>query len=751
MSGWGAVVPKRTAAESGVAGNDPVRAAVLDAALDGIVTIDESGAILEFNAAAEGMFGYRSREVLGQRMVDLLVPPEMRGAHNAGFARYLATGVGTIIGHRVEIEALHRDGTVFPVELAIAKLEIAGKTAFTAYMRDLTERVETHARLVAANKRYRDLVESLPVVVYEAEFGADGAWRYVSPQIEDLLGFPAGDWLTDPSLWLRQMHPDDRDLVLAQEHTLRAKAPGGRAVSEYRMHTRTGETVWVRDEGVVAPADGENAVQMRGVIVDITERKDLEAKLNRHAFYDVLTGLPNRALFMDRLERVIARKPPGSGRFIAVLFIDLDDFKIVNDTLGHAAGDLLLAEMGRRLASSLTPADTPARFGGDEFTILLEDLRGPDEALEIAARIAVKAAEPVRIGDRDVTVTISVGIGAGSGENVRAYDLVSQADIAMYRAKENGKARAELFDEAMGAEAWRRLDLQRGLRDALERRELTVHYQPIVDLTTGEITQVEALVRWLHPERGLLMPPEFIPFAEATGVISQIDQFVLEESCRQLSAWHGRFPWSRQLQMAVNLSPNELRHAELADEVARVLKETGVPASRLTLEITETASLLGSVTVRSVISRLRALGVQLVIDDFGVGYSGLDHFKSFKVHGLKIDRSFVAGLPHRKEDTAIVTAAMAFGRALGLSVVAEGIETEAQLSALSVLGCDRGQGMLLSPPVRPEAIAALLRGRRRLLPQNRKATSVATDPAARNSTRARRTTGPRAAAPPLFG
>ena len=609
MVGSETVAPLLAPTEGGLAYHDSVRAAVLDAALDCIVTIDHHGLILEFNSAAERTFGYRREEVLGRPMVELLVPVELRAAHTEGFGRYLATGVGKFIGHRIEIEALRSDGTTFPVELAVAKLEIAGAPAFTAYMRDLTDKVASDARLVAANQRYRGLVESLPVVIYEADFGADGAWRYVSPQIERLLGFPTADWLSDPHLWFQQIHVEDRDLVLAQEHTLQARVAGERAASEYRMLTRAGDTVWVRDEGVVITAEtpGER-VLMRGVIVDITERKDLEAKLSQHAFYDGLTGLPNRALFMDRLEQVIAHGSRESPGFVAVLFIDVDDFKIVNDTLGHAAGDSLLAEIGRRLASVLRPADTPARFGGDEFTVLLEDLRGPDEALEVAARIAEVAADPVRIGNRDVSVTISVGIGLGTGANIRAFDLVSQADIAMYRAKENGKARAELFDAEMGAEAWRRLDLQRDLRRALERHELTVHYQPIVDLGTGELTQVEALVRWHHPIRGLLLPGEFIPFAETTGLISQIDAFVLAESCRQLAEWRERFAWARQLRMAVNLSPRELRHTETATNVEHILANTGIPASRLTLEITESASLIGSDAVRSVIDRLSRLG-----------------------------------------------------------------------------------------------------------------------------------------------
>ncbi len=689
--------------------DDAVRRAVLDAALDGIVTINEQGLITEFNAAAQVMFGYQRAEVVGKPMVDVLVPPNMRDAHTEGFGRYLATGVGRILGHRIQIHALRRDGSTFPIELAVAKLETNGRPAFTAYIRDMTDWITTNARLQAANKRYRDLVDSLPVVVYEADFGAEGAWHYVSPQIEALLGYAPEEWLADPTLWYQRINSTDRDLVLAQEHQLRSKPFGERVSSEYRMHTKAGSTVWVRDEGVVVPGDIDAPFQMRGVIVDITERKELEAKLSRHAFYDALTNLPNRALFMDRLERVIARHSTRDESTIAVLFLDVDDFKIVNDTLGHAAGDSLLAEVGRRLTSVLRPADTAARFGGDEFTVLLEGVGGAAEALEVAARIVRRTSEPFRMGDRDISVTVSVGIGVSGADSVQAHDLVSQADIAMYRAKENGKARAELFDAEMSAEAWRKLDLQHDLRHAIDRKELRVHYQPVVDLRSGELTQLEALVRWQHPDRGLIQPMEFIPFAESSGFIGQIDRFVLQEATRQLAAWRRTFKSAMNLGVAVNLSPREFRDMDVTREVLQVLADTGLPATALTLEITESASLLSAGTLPATIQQLSDMGVRLVIDDFGVGYSGLDHFKRLRVHGLKIDRSFVAGVASRQADLAIVKAALAFGSALGLSVVAEGIETQAQMDKLRSLGCDRGQGFLISMPLTASAVETQLR------------------------------------------
>jgi diguanylate cyclase (GGDEF)-like protein/PAS domain S-box-containing protein len=686
--------------------------AILESALDCIITIDHRGIVREFNPAAERTFGYARSEVLGREMAELIVPPNLRGAHRQGLARYMATGEGPVLGRRIEIDAMRRDGSIFPVELAISRVGIPGTPVFTAYLRDISDRVESDRQLRAAEERYRSLVESLPAVVYLADFGAEGAWQYVSPQIEALLEFTPEAWLADPANWLRQVHPDDRELVLAREDAFRSSARGQSASFEYRMLKRSGEVVWVRDEAVLVPVETGQPLQMRGVIVDITERKNLEDKLSRHAFYDTLTGLPNRTLFMERLEHAIARRERGSQELLAVLFLDIDDFKVINDTLGHAAGDLLLASVARRLASDARAVDTPARFGGDEFTILLEGLHRPDEALAVAERIAQHLAEPIPVGDRDLTTSVSVGIGMLVEDTASAEDLVRQADIAMYRAKQDGKARARLYDDQMSVDAWRRLELDRELRRAIERSELRVHYQPVVDLETGAIVEVEALVRWQHPERGLLMPVEFVPFAESNGLITQIDSFVIREACRQVRAWGRKYASGRRIGVAVNLSPREFQAPGLVDVVTGTLLDTGLEPSRLKLEITESVMMLEGRVAPSIVRSLAELGVKVAIDDFGIGYSGLDYVKRFKVNALKIDRSFVAGLGRRKEDTAIISAAVAFAKALDLEVMAEGIENRDQLELLRELGCTRVQGFLFSPAVPPAELEAMLRERR---------------------------------------
>lgn len=682
--------------------------AILDAAFDCIITIDEQGSVLEFNRAAERTFGYSREEAVGRPIHELIVPVHLRQAHRRGLRRFRRTGQARILGHPVETEAMRRDGSIFPAELAISSVELDGRMAFTAHLRDISGRRDAEQQLRSAKERYRALVESLPTVVYEADFGAAGAWRYVSPQIEALLGFPAQAWLDDPTLWFNQIHPDDRPTAMVQEQALRAKPAGEAVVSEYRMLTKSGRLVWIRDEAVLVPGADDAAVQMRGLIIDITERKRLEAKLSRHAFYDSLTGLPNRALFMERLERAIAHRRRQEEGQIGVLFLDLDNFKVINDTLGHAAGDALLTSVASRLSAALRPMDTPARFGGDEFTILVEALESPAEALRIAARVAERLAEPIQLGERELVTTVSIGIGISVDGLASADELVSQADIAMYRAKENGKAQVQLFDVAMSKQAWQRLELERELRRAIDGGELRVHFQPIVDLETKAITSLEALARWQHPQRGLLEPAEFVPFAEVAGLITRLDDWVMRAACAQLADWRRRLPGADGIAVAVNLSPRHFRMPGVVEATDEVLRASGLPPACLHLEITESAAMLDNELMPQLMRGLHRLGVRVLIDDFGVGYSGLDYVKRLPVDGLKIDRAFVAGLGVRREDSAIVSAAAAFAQALGLTIVAEGIETPDQWDRLRALGCHYGQGFLISPPLDPAAMEELL-------------------------------------------
>jgi diguanylate cyclase (GGDEF)-like protein/PAS domain S-box-containing protein len=684
--------------------------AILEAALDCIITIDHEGLVHEWNPAAERTFGYSRHEAMGREMATMIIPPETRDAHRRGIAHYLATGDGPVLGRRIEVDAMRADGSTFPVELAINHVDLPGSPFFTAYVREISDRVAAERQLRDAEERYRTLVERLPAIVYVADFGSQGTWRYVSPQIEAVLGFTPSDWLADAGLWARQIHPADRELVLAAEEGLRSHGVEQSATWEYRMLARDGGVVWIRDEAMLIPGDGDRVPQMRGVMIDITDRKHLEERLTHQAFYDGLTGLPNRALFIERLDHALARSMRRPDDIVAVLFLDLDDFKVVNDTLGHTAGDQLLQTVSRRLVDASRADDTAARLGGDEFTILLEDVSSVDEVARYAARILERITAPIDVGEHRLTVSASIGIGiSGSGET-GAEDLVRQADVAMYRAKQNGKAGFEIYDERMSVEAWRRLEMEAELRRAVEGGQLQVYYQPIYDLTSGGVVEVEALVRWQHPERGLLQPVDFIPFAESMGLILDIDRYVLEAACRQVRAWGiGKGP-TAELTLCVNLSAREFRVPGIVESVADILRGTGLPAERLKLEITESVVMIESDLTESIIRGLAGLGVRIAIDDFGVGYSALGYLRRLSADTLKIDRSFVAGLGTSREDAAIVSATIALARALDLSVTAEGIETPAQAALLGELGCDRGQGFLFSPPVPADRLADLLAG-----------------------------------------
>jgi diguanylate cyclase (GGDEF)-like protein/PAS domain S-box-containing protein len=666
--------------------------AILEAALDCIITIDHEGIVREWNPAAERTFGYRREDAVGREMAELIVPPEARDAHRQGMARYLATGEGPLLGRRIEVGAQRADGSIIQIELAINHVDIPGPPIFTAYLREITDRIAAERQLRDAEERYRTLVERLPAIVYVADFGSQGTWRYVSPQIEAVLGFTPAEWLADAGLWARQIHPVDRELVLAAEEQLRSHGVEESAIWEYRMLARDGAVVWIRDEAVMIPGDETRTPQMRGVMIDITDRKKLEERLTHQAFYDGLTGLPNRALFLERLDHALARAARRPTDIVAVLFLDLDGFKVVNDTLGHTAGDELLKAVSRRLVDGSRADDTAARLGGDEFTMLLEDVSGVDEVARYATRVLERISAPVDVEEHRLTVSASIGIAISGSGDMSAEDLLRQADVAMYRAKQNGKAGFEIYDERM----------------SVEDGQLRVHYQPIFDLATGDIVEVEALARWQHPERGTIDPSGFIPFAESMGLITEIDRVVLESACRQVRAWGTTGIDRRGLTLGVNLSAREFRVPGIVATVAEILEVTGLPASQLKLEITESVILIESDLTESIIRGLSDLGVRIAIDDFGVGYSALGYLRRLSADTLKIDRSFVAGLGHSREDAAIVTATIALARALDMSVTAEGIETAAQARMLRELGCERGQGYLYSRPVPPDRLADML-------------------------------------------
>jgi diguanylate cyclase (GGDEF)-like protein/PAS domain S-box-containing protein len=587
-----------------------------------------------------------------------------------------------------------------PTEDAKATLEALGREVTLALEGvALTEEVLRRQ----SEERFRALIQNSSDVV--AIVGADGVSRYVSPVVERVLGYKPEDGLGRSVFQPPVMHPDDADRVRDVFAGLTGR-PGAEATVDFRLRHADGR--WVQVEATTKNLLADPSIG--GIVVnyrDITERRTLEERLRYQAFHDPLTELPNRALFMNRLGHALDRAQR-SEKATAVLFLDLDNFKLVNDSLGHEVGDSLLVSVAERLRACLRAEDTAARFGGDEFTVLLEGVADATEAARVADKITQALLEPFVLDSREVFVTTSIGIVLGTSGRERPTDLLRNADVALYRAKANGKATYEVFDAFMNVQALERLDLEADLRRAIERREFAVHYQPQLELQTGRIAGWEALVRWMHPERGPIPPGAFLSVAEETGLIFQIGSQVLEEACRQAREWHELRP-EVPPKMSVNISARQLQRPEgLVREVVRVLEETRLAPSSLVLEITESMLMGDAEHNVDVLGDLKDLGVGIAVDDFGTGYSNLAYLKRFPVDLLKVDKAFVDGMEDNPDDTAIVKAIIDLARAMGMRTVAEGIETTGQSGQLRALGCEFGQGYYFSEPLSADEAGTLL-------------------------------------------
>jgi PAS domain S-box-containing protein len=552
---------------------------------------------------------------------------------------------------------------------------------------------------------------------------------YNSPAYEKTLGYAAAELATTSSI--EQVHPDDRARVLQAAE--KANLTGRGESLEYRIRHKDGS--WRVLESTSSAIPGEDGVTKGLVIVnrDITERKRAEALLEHRAFHDGLTNLPNRALFLDRLERAIAVSRRHTNFRFAVLFIDIDEFKVFNDSLGHGAGDDLLIQIARRLTACLRGADTVtrprssanaelppgdsaqgdntlARPGGDEFVVLAEELRDASDAIRMSERIQERLASPFSVAGHEIVITASIGIAFSGNAAANASDVLRDAEIAMYRAKDGGKARCEVFDSAMQANAVKRLQLETDLRKALELNEFRVHYQPLVSLQSNQIVAFEALSRWQRPQ-GLVMPGEFIAVADEIGLILPINRQLLRDACQQLRQWRELFPARPPLVIGVNITAKQFAQSDLAAQIGEILQQTGTDPSWVDLEITENIAMADASRSSVVLSELKALGVHLSIDDFGTGYSSLSRLQRFPVDTLKIDRAFVSAMDSDPETGEIVRVIAMLARNLGLKVVAEGIERQEQMDMLKGLGCEVGQGYLFSKPASAETIGQLLTSR----------------------------------------
>jgi diguanylate cyclase (GGDEF)-like protein/PAS domain S-box-containing protein len=535
----------------------------------------------------------------------------------------------------------------------------------------------------------------------------NGVASYVSPAFDSIIGqHPEGEFPLGGDL----VHPDDRDEARALIQRV-LDEPEGPRWTEVRLRDERGDWHWF-DVWATNRIDDPSVGGIVANLRDITERKLFEEQIAHQAYHDQLTGLPNRPAFLAQVQSVLDH-PAHRDRVLSVLLLDIDRFKVVNDSLSHELGDRLLVEVGDRLRASVRPGDYVARFGGDEFTILLTELQSPDEAVRVAERVSLALQAPLQIAGRDLVATASIGITVargGDGADLEAGDLLRQADLAMYLAKERGRARWEMYDPADAPRVVERLELESALWRAVDEDELVIHFQPEIALDSGAVVGVEALVRWSHPRRGLMYPESFIPFAEESSLIVAIDRYVLREACRQVAEWERRGVGSGPLTVSVNLSPRFVNQPELVEDVSKVLRDTGLEPERLQLEITERTALADRERTGAGLGQLRDRRIRVAIDDFGTGYSSLSYLRHFPIDVLKLDKSFVDGIGTIESGAAIVEAVITMGHALGMRITAEGVERAEQATELRALGCDGAQGFHFARPLAPRALEQLLAG-----------------------------------------
>jgi diguanylate cyclase (GGDEF)-like protein/PAS domain S-box-containing protein len=651
----------------------------------GMALLTEDGHVVKANAAYAAALGWREEELAGLPVARLL-HAEDRIVHRASAERVLSRESRSV---QREIRHLHRDGRVVWMLESLAVLSsLPGEPAhLIVQTQDIGERKRAEDSLRASEESYRLLFERNLAGVYRSTVDGqlltcnEAFARMFGRTREQVLALPASALYDDPAF--------------RAGFVRRLQESGTLSNIEVRLRHRDGGTVWVIENVSLLPGDEATGPVIEGTAIDITDRKRAEEILLHDAFHDSLTGLANRALFMDRLgyvgRRAVRQRTP-----FAVLFIDLDRFKLVNDSMGHIAGDQLLVAVAHRLERSVRAEDTVARLGGDEFAVLLDGTGSRPDAILAAERILAAFAEPFAIGARELFVSASIGIALSGDGVARPEDLLRDADTAMYGAKSAGKARLLVFEPLMRERAVAELELETDLRHALDRREFEVHYQPILVLATGEVSGFEALLRWRHPERGLLLPREFLRSLEETGLIVPVGLFVLEQAARQLAAWQERFPRATPLSMSVNISARQLGAPGLVERVRESIARTGIAARSLTLELTESVLVESPETTSALLSAFRALGVCISLDDFGTGYSSLSYLHWLPLDRLKIDRSFVAGMGVDHRHREILRTIVALATNLGMDVVAEGIETAEQLAHLRALPCEQGQGFLFA-------------------------------------------------------
>ena len=615
-------------------------------------------------------------------------------------------GVLSVVNHTSQRSFKEKDEVLLISLADYAAVAIENANLYSKAQDEIAERRRIEENLRDSEERYALAVRGANDGIWDWDFKTETI--YYSPRWKSILGYVEEEVNDSPDEWFSKVHPEDLE-SLKLDISAHLGGITAHFENEQRMLHKDGTYRWILSRGLAVLNDNGVATRLAGSQTDVTDRKYAEQKLLHDAFYDKLTNLPNRALFLDHLRLAVERAKRRPDHKFAVLFLDVDRFKDVNDSYGHMVGDKLLVEFGQLLATRLRTTDTIARFGGDEFVILIDDITDESNATQIAEWIDSELVKPFQIKEHEIFVTVSIGIVLSEIGYERAEDILRDADIAMYDAKGNGRARYEMFEPAMRVRIVERLEIENDLRRAIENNEFRVYYQVIGALDTHQVAGFEALVRWQHPERGLVSPDKFIPIAEETGMIIPIDRWVMREACRQMHDWQTKFPTYDSMTISVNLSSKHIAQPDLVEYIEETLSETGLNGDFLKLEITESALLENNDYTIQVFNQLQELGIQIQIDDFGKGYSSLSYLSNFPIDALKIDRSFVSTLPDEGNNLQILQAMVNLSQRLGVGVIAEGVETEYQLAQLKQLGCEYGQGYLLSMPLESKEVVKLLK------------------------------------------